>query len=129
MPDYGSRLLIVDDNKVNRLLLSRHIDLLGHRFELAENGRIALERLRSEPFDLLLLDIEMPLVSGDEIMHAIREKRLVNDGDEVPVILYSGTEPSELHRLVKETGALGAIHKTRDSAEFTEAFERLVRHL
>ena len=40
MPDYRSRLLIVDDNKVNRLLLSRHIDLLGHRFELAENVRM-----------------------------------------------------------------------------------------
>ncbi|MFT5111541.1 MAG: adenylate cyclase [Parasphingorhabdus sp.] len=51
MTNYSAHLLIVDDNKVNRLLLSRLVELEGHRFTLAENGRDALEKLRSEPFD------------------------------------------------------------------------------
>ena len=42
----AARLLVVDDNKVNRLLLSRSLELLGHRVALAENGRVALEKLR-----------------------------------------------------------------------------------
>jgi DNA-binding response OmpR family regulator len=60
MAEHSSRVLIADDNKVNRLLLSRSVELLGHRCTLAENGRLALERLRSEAFDLVRLDIEMP---------------------------------------------------------------------
>ena len=66
MAEDSSRVLIADDNKVNRLLLSRSVELLGHRVMLAENGRIALEKLQSEPFDLLLLDIEMPRMHGGE---------------------------------------------------------------
>jgi adenylate cyclase len=89
MPDYGSRLLIVDDNKVNRLLLSRHIDLLGHRFELAENGRVALEKLRSEPFDLLLLDIEMPELDGFAVLEQLKADRALRD---IPVIVTSSLE-------------------------------------
>jgi adenylate cyclase len=89
MPEYGPRLLIVDDNKVNRLLLSRHIDLLGHRFELAENGRVALEKLRSEPFDLLLLDIEMPELDGFAVLEQLKADRALRD---IPVIVTSSLE-------------------------------------
>jgi adenylate cyclase len=89
MADYGPRVLIVDDNKVNRLLLSRHIDLLGHRFALAENGRVALEKLQSEPFDLLLLDIEMPELDGFAVLEQLKADRALRD---IPVIVTSSLE-------------------------------------
>ena len=47
MADSAARLLVADDNKVNRLLLARSLELQGHRVALAENGRVALEMLRS----------------------------------------------------------------------------------
>ena len=72
MAERGARLLIADDNKVNRLLMSRSVELQGHRCVLAENGRIALEKLRAEPFDLLLLDIEMPGGSGLHVLERVR---------------------------------------------------------
>lgn len=84
-----ARLLIVDDNKVNRLLLSRSVELLGHRFALAENGRIALEKLRSEPFDLLLLDIEMPELDGFAVLEQLKADLQLR---EVPVIVTSSVE-------------------------------------
>jgi adenylate cyclase len=89
MTEDSSRLLIVDDNKVNRLLLSRSVELLGHRVALAENGRIALERLRSEPFDLLLLDIEMPEVDGFAVLEQLKADPRLR---EVPVIVTSSVE-------------------------------------
>lgn len=92
MSEVGRRLLIVDDNKVNRLLLARHIDLLGHRFALAENGRVALEMLRSEPFDLLLLDIEMPELDGFTVLEQLKADRGLRD---VPVIVTSSLEGME----------------------------------
>ena len=89
MPEQGARLLIVDDNKVNRLLLSRNVVLQGHRFALAENGRVALEMLHSEPFDLLLLDIEMPELDGFAVLERLKSDPKLRD---LPVIVTSSVE-------------------------------------
>ena len=66
-----ARLLVVDDNKVNRLLLTRSLELQGHRVATAENGRVALEMLRSESFDLVLLDMEMPEMDGFQVLEQL----------------------------------------------------------
>ena len=89
MADPPARLLVVDDNKVNRLLLARSLDLQGHRSALAENGRVALEMLRREAFDLLLLDIEMPELNGFEVLEQLKADRQLRD---IPVIVTSSVE-------------------------------------
>jgi class 3 adenylate cyclase len=89
MAEDSSRVLIADDNKVNRLLLSRSIELLGHRVTLAENGRTALEKLRTEPFDLLLLDIEMPELDGFAVLEQLKADPHLR---EVRVIVTSSVE-------------------------------------
>lgn len=85
----AARLLVVDDNKVNRLLLSRSLELQGHSVASAENGRVALEMLRGESFDLLLLDMEMPEMDGWQVL-----ERLANDLQlrDLPVIVTSSLE-------------------------------------
>jgi adenylate cyclase len=85
----SARLLVVDDNKVNRLLLGRNLELMGHRVATAENGRVALEMLRREPFDLVLLDIEMPEMDGFAVLEQIRSDLQLRD---VPVIVTSSLE-------------------------------------
>jgi len=89
MADAGGRILIADDNKVNRLLLARSVEMLGHGVVLAENGRAAMERLAGGGFDLLLLDIEMPEMDGFAVLAAI-------DADPdlrgLPVIVTSSVE-------------------------------------
>jgi adenylate cyclase len=90
-------LLVVDDNKVNRLLLTRTLELLGHSVRCAENGRVALDLLRAEahavpaarPFDLLLLDIEMPEVNGFEVLEILTADPALRD---MPVIVTSSLE-------------------------------------
>ena len=52
MAEAGARLLVVEDNKVNRLLLARSVELLGRRVHCAENGVVALQLRLNEPFDL-----------------------------------------------------------------------------
>src|SRR5689334_15714135 len=88
----GARLLVVDDNKVNRLLLTRSLELLGHRVAVAENGRAALEAMRREPFDLVLLDIEMPEMDGFQVLEQIRGDLALRD---VPGIVTSSLEGLE----------------------------------
>jgi adenylate cyclase len=88
----GARLLVVDDNKVNRLLLSRNIELMGHKVKLAENGRVALDLLKRDPFDLMLLDIEMPEMDGFQVLDAMAKDLELRD---FPVIVTSSLEGLE----------------------------------
>jgi len=85
----SSRLLVVDDNKVNRLLLTRGLEQQGHSVASAENGRVALEMLRRESFDLLLLDIEMPEMDGFQVMEQLAADLHLRD---LPVIVTSSLE-------------------------------------
>jgi len=84
-----ARLLVVDDNKVNRLLLARNLELQGHSVALAENGRVALEMLRRDGFDLILLDMEMPEMDGFQVLEQLAKDLQLRD---LPVIVTSSLE-------------------------------------
>ena len=103
-----ARLLVADDNKVNRLLLARGLELQGHRASMAENGRVALEMLAREPFDLLLLDIEMPEMTGFEVLERMAADPHLRD---VPVIVTSSLEGMDHVVRCIELGAEDYLHK------------------
>jgi len=85
----GARLLVVDDNKVNRLLLTRSLELQGHSVASAENGRVALDMLRRGGFDLVLLDMEMPEMDGFAVLEQMIGDLHLRD---LPVIVTSSLE-------------------------------------
>jgi adenylate cyclase len=102
------RLLIVDDNKVNRILLGRGLEADGHKVETAENGRQALDKLRAGSFDLVLLDIEMPEMNGYEVLElCLQDDELRN----IPIIMTSSLD--EIASVVKcvELGAEDYLNK------------------
>jgi adenylate cyclase len=104
----GARLLVADDNKVNRLLLTRSLELQGHRVASAENGRVALEMLRGGAFDLLLLDMEMPELDGFQVLEQMIVDAKLRD---LPVIVTSSLE-GEAHVVrCLELGADDFLHK------------------
>lgn len=82
-------LLIVDDNKVNRLLMSRSVEFLGYKASVAENGKVAMAMLAQDSFDVLLLDIEMPEMDGFEVLEALKKDVSLRD---LPVIVTSSLE-------------------------------------
>ena len=89
MAEVTTRLLIVEDNKVNRLLLSRSVEAQGHHVTQVDNGRAALEMLGRESFDLLLLDIEMPVMDGFAVLEEMKANADLQD---LPVIVTSSVE-------------------------------------
>jgi adenylate cyclase len=103
-----SRLLVADDNKVNRLLLCRSLELMGHDVASADNGRTALDKLRSERFDLLLLDLEMPEVDGFGLLEQRAADPALRD---VPVIVTSSLEGAAPVARCIELGADDYLHK------------------
>ena len=90
--DRPARLLVVDDNEMNRDMLSRRLAKQGHEVEMAEDGKRALEKLAASPFDLVLLDIMMPEMDGYEVLGRIK-------GDEalrhIPVVMISAVGETE----------------------------------
>jgi class 3 adenylate cyclase len=87
MTHVPGNFLIVDDHETNRLKLAMAVRALGHRSKEAENGRVALEMLRADDFDLVLLDIVMPEMSGHEVLREISADPKLRS---VPVIVISG---------------------------------------
>ena len=72
MTSERGNVLVVDDVETNRELLTRRLRRQGHSVTIAENGIQALELLRSQPFDLVLLDIMMPQMDGIEVLEQLK---------------------------------------------------------
>ena len=82
-------ILIADDNRVNRLLLARGLEHDGHIVVFAEHGAEALELLRTQPFDLLLLDVLMPELDGYEVLAKLKDDPHLRD---IPVVVTSALD-------------------------------------
>jgi CheY-like chemotaxis protein/HPt (histidine-containing phosphotransfer) domain-containing protein len=81
----GLRVLLVEDNRVNQKLALRLLGKMGHHATLAGNGREALDFLQTDTFDLVLMDIQMPVMSGVEAAQRIREEEK-KTGRHIPII-------------------------------------------
>ena len=79
-------VLIVDDNEMNRDMLCHLLQTQGHKTSVAENGRQALEMIKEEPFDLVLLDIMMPEMDGYQVLEQLKSDAALRD---IPVIVLS----------------------------------------
>ena len=101
-------LLVVDDNSMNRIMLSRYTTRLGYRASLAENGLQALEKLQSEPFDLVLLDVQMPEMDGYQVLEEMKAHPRLR---EIPVIMISAVDELESTVRCIELGAQDYLPK------------------
>jgi sigma-B regulation protein RsbU (phosphoserine phosphatase) len=108
MENGPARLLVVDDNEMNRDLLSRRLRQEGHFVTTANDGRQALERIHAEPFDLVLLDVMMPEMDGYRVLEQLRQEQWLF---RLPVIMISAI--SELDSVVRciELGATDYLPK------------------
>jgi signal transduction histidine kinase len=88
MADEQGKILVVDDNRMNRIKLSRSLEQQGHTVGLAEDGQQALDMLQAEAFDVVLLDIMMPGMDGYEVLERIKGSEL----RDIPVIVISALD-------------------------------------
>ncbi len=105
------RLLVADDNEMNRQLLARRLSRRGFTVVTAADGQEALDRVAEQSFDVIVLDIMMPRVDGIEVLSRLREKNAAAD---LPIIM--ATSKSETEDMVRalELGANDYVTKPLD---------------
>jgi CheY-like chemotaxis protein len=86
MSPQPSRLLIVDDNEMNRDMLARRLSRSGYLVDVAENARQLIQRVKENTLDLVLLDIEMPEVSGFDALKMLRKEY---SPSQLPIIMVT----------------------------------------
>jgi DNA-binding response OmpR family regulator len=104
-------ILVVDDHRTSRLKLSLGLKRQGHTVAEAEDGRQALDMLRTESFDLVLLDIIMPVMDGYQTLEQMKSDSTLQD---IPVVVISAQD--DIQSVVKgiELGAEDYLPKTFD---------------
>lgn len=111
MNDIHGHILVVDDNRMNRITLSSNLTLQGHTVTLAEDGEEALVMMRSAQFDAVLLDIIMPGKDGYTVLQEMKQDADLRD---TPVIVISALDEIESAVRCIELGAEDYLPKPFD---------------
>lgn len=123
------KVLIVDDTKTSRILAAAILQKRGHYVRTAENGQAAIEQLMQEDFDLVLMDIQMPVMSGIEAARIIRDIGSCVRRHDVPILAVSAGSELGLDDGLSQclrAGMNGYLSKPVRVSEFIEMIEKYV---
>lgn len=107
---HPNSILVVDDHDVNRKIMAILLGRLGYRCVLAENGEQALQFLKEQPFDLVLMDCLMPGMSGMQTTCHLKESGTCLNRD-VPVIAVTANVTAQNREECKQAGMDGFLEK------------------
>jgi signal transduction histidine kinase/DNA-binding response OmpR family regulator len=121
------RILLAEDNAVNKIVAVRLLEKQGHTVAVANNGIEALAALEREPFDLVLMDVQMPEMDGCEATAAIRKKEKDNASGNHQIVIAMTAHAMEGDRLLcLDSGMDGYISKPINSLELNKQIEAAV---
>jgi CheY-like chemotaxis protein len=135
-PARGLSVLVAEDNEINALLIRSLLSRLGHHAVIATNGEAALEswlaaRSAGTPYDLVLMDVQMPELDGIETSKRIRAREAGQPGRRTPILALTANALVEDRYACFEAGMDGFLIKPLDREKLVEALAELAaaRHL
>jgi two-component system sensor histidine kinase/response regulator len=121
------RVLVAEDNAVNQALARRLLEKRGHTVVIAENGSMALEALEREAFDLILMDVQMPVLGGLEAAAYIREReRAAGCGARIPIIALTANAMAGDRERCIESGMDEYLTKPIQARDLFATMERVM---
>ncbi len=121
----GFRILVAEDNRVNAMLAVRLLEKRGHHVQVAVDGREALEELKKEDFDLVLMDVQMPVMGGFEATAAVREMEK-STGKHIPIVALTAHAVTGDRERCLASGMDGYVRKPIRPEELFEQIEALI---
>ena len=118
----GVQVLLVEDNEINRMVIADLLDNI--EINEAEHGAKALEMLDDNEYDLVLLDIQMPVMNGLEFLQALRDNPSTS---RTPTLMLTTETKAELKQQGKALGLTGWIVKPFNPAQLKQAITRVLR--
>lgn len=115
-----SRVLLVEDNHINQMVAGRFLDKIDVRFDLAENGEQAIEKIRHNHYSLILMDLQMPVMDGLTATHKIREELGMID---LPIIAMTANAMQGDKERCLEAGMSDYLSKPIDFARLKEKLD------
>jgi CheY-like chemotaxis protein len=122
-PSTGYQVLLAEDNRVNQTLITKILEKQNHHVTLAMNGKEVIEQLRNGQFDIVLMDIQMPQLSGDEATRIIRDDPSI---PYVPIIALTAHAMQEDKDRCLAAGMDAYLTKPLKSKELFQAIDSLV---
>jgi len=119
------RILLAEDNRVNQLVATKLLQRMGHEVTAVESGRLALEVLAREPFDLVLMDIQMPDMDGLETTRQIRDDTSGAFSPDIPIVAMTAHSMKGDQDAFMEAGMNAYIAKPVDMEELASVLERI----
>ena len=123
-PQRSLRVLVVDDDPIQQRIAARLLRELGHSGALAGNGERALQILQQQPFDALLLDLNMPVLDGMATLATLRAQA-TEARAHPPVILVSGDDLAADWDYYRAAGATSYLQKPLDIRAVSDRLQRL----
>ncbi len=117
-------ILLVEDNEDNRLLMLSYLKKTVHTVETAENGEIAVEKFRAGKYDIILMDVQMPVMDGYDATRHIREIELKDNKKRTPIIALTAHAMKEDEQKSMVAGCDGHLTKPIKKATLFEAIAR-----
>jgi two-component system sensor histidine kinase/response regulator len=127
MPHRQIRILVADDNAVNQLILKRMLEKLGHEVTLAANGKEAFDIVSREAVDLVLMDVQMPVMDGLESTAAIRRLEQTT-ASHVPIIAVTAHAIQGDKERFLAAGMDSYISKPIERSELLDAIASATAH-
>jgi len=117
------RIILAEDNPINQAVVVRILEKMGHQLEIAHNGQQALATLESGAFDLIFMDVQMPVMDGLTATRAIRERER-SSGGRIPIIAMTAHAMKGDRERCLEAGMDGYLSKPINSRSIEQMLER-----
>ena len=123
-----ARILVIDDERAIRNTLKEILEFEGYTVDIAENGRVGLEKALTAHFDLIYTDIKMPEMDGMEVLQSYRKTIQEHGGEEAPVVMISGHGTVETAVEALKNGAFDFIVKPLDLNRLLLTTQHAIEH-
>ncbi|GEM_PF-1848337 len=120
------KVLIAEDADINQLVIRKHMQKLGFDADFADNGKIALEKLRNKKYDIVLMDMQMPVMDGYQTIKSIRND-FAAPVNHIPIISITASVMREASGKCIEAGADDYMPKPYDVAELKTKMEKWIK--